>query len=77
MEKNYDLKQKAKYMSKWFRSYYNEMDNFIADLQEGILTYNDENLNTISDKFDNIQRLSLLIQEEFENIQKLGEIKLR
>ena len=43
------LKQKAKHMSKWFKGYYNEMDNFIADLQENVLSYNDEDFNTASD----------------------------
>ena len=34
MEKNVIVKQKARDMGKWFRNYYNEMENFIADLQE-------------------------------------------
>lgn len=76
MEKNYDLKQKARFMSKWFRSYYNEMETFLADLEEGVLTYNDEDFNRASKQFDDIQLLSVQIQNEFEMIQKLGGMKL-
>ena len=76
MEKNYDLKQKARFMSKWFRSYYNEMTTFLDDLEEGVLIYNDEDFNRASKQFDNIQLLSVQIQNEFEIIQKLGGMKL-
>ena len=76
MEKNYDLKQKARFMSKWFRSYYNEMTTFLDDLEEGVLIYNDEDFDRASKQFDNIQLLSVQIQNEFEIIQKLGGMKL-
>lgn len=76
MEKNYDLKQKARFMSKWFRSYYNEMTTFLDDLEEGVLIYNDEDFNRASKQFDDIQLLSVQIQNEFEMIQKLGGMKL-
>ena len=76
MEKNYDLKQKARFMSKWFRSYYNEMTTFLDDLEEGVLIYNDEDFNRASKQFDDIQLLSVQIQNEFEIIQKLGGMKL-
>lgn len=75
MEKNYDLKQKAKYMSKWFRSYYNEMETFLDDLEEGVLIYNDEDFDRASKEFDDIQLLCVQIQNEFEIIQRLGGLE--
>lgn len=72
MKKDYDLKQKARFMRKWFNAYSMEMTTFLDDLEEGVLSYSDDDFNRASEQFDEIQRNSVLIQDEFEIIQKLG-----
>lgn len=72
MEKNYDLKQKARFMRKWFNAYSMEMTTFLDDLEEGVLSYSDDDFNRASKQFDEIQMHSAQIQDGFEIIQKLG-----
>lgn len=75
MEKYYGLKQKARLMRKWFNAYSTEMTTFLDDLEEGVLSYSDDDFNRASEQFDEIQRHSVIIQDEFEIIQKLGGLE--